>query len=401
MEWRLIKSRFQGKCAVCGGEIPAGTKIYWKRRAAVHVACMNGNKPVDPPARQSETPQDQPKLQEGPAPNEERDPSEAKERAKPVGNVRYVAPGEPEPDAAEWEYRKTSKKGNRVYVRRPVTPEMVRKLTLEALSQIKPEVREIVVKVADRPAVKMEGKVHEKFTEILDLAAQRMEILMVGPAGCGKSHLAEQIAKALGLRFGSLSCSAGMTEGQITGRLIPTGESGRFEYQRSQFVEFYEEGGVFLLDEIDAADPNVLLVINQALANGHLPVPNRLSNPWAKRHPDFVLIAAANTFGNGANRMYVGRNQLDESTLDRFRIGQVVMDYDQELERSILSDSDLLQRLWTVRRNASDCQLRRVISTRFVAKAATMQAAGWTSEKIIAQLVCGWTQDERSKVGVN
>ena len=210
---------------------------------------------------------------------------------------------------------------------------MVRRITLEVLGQIKPEVTEIIVKVADRPAVKMDGKVHEKFTEILDLAAQRMEMLLVGPAGCGKSHLAEQIAKALGLRFGSISCSAGMSEGQITGRLIPTGEGGRFEYQRSQFVAFYEEGGVFLLDEMDAADPNVMLVINQALANGHLPVPNRIENPQAKRHPDFVLIAAANTFGNGANRMYVGRNQLDESTLDRFRIGQVVMDYDQGLER--------------------------------------------------------------------
>jgi MoxR-like ATPase len=168
---------------------------------------------------------------------------------------------------------------------------MVRRLTLEALAQIKPEVREIVVKVADRPAVTMNGRVHEKFAEILDLAAQRMEILMVGPAGCGKTHLAEQIAKALGLRFASISCSAGMSEGQITGRLVPTGEGGRFEYQRSQFVEFYEEGGLFLLDEIDAADPNVLLVINQALANGHLPVPNRMANPQAKRHSDFVLKA--------------------------------------------------------------------------------------------------------------
>jgi MoxR-like ATPase len=320
---------------------------------------------------------------------------------RPLGNVRYVAPGEPEPDPGEWEFRKTSKKGNRVYVRRPVTLETVRRLTLEALSQLKPEIKEIVVKVADRSAVRMDGKVHEKFVEILDLAAQRMEILMVGPAGCGKSHLAEQIAKALGLRFGSISCSAGMSEGQITGRLIPTGDGGRFEYQRSQFVEFYEEGGVFLLDEIDAADANVLLVINQALANGHLPVPNRITNPQANRHPDFVLIAAANTFGNGANRMYVGRNQLDESTLDRFRIGQVVMDYDQELEKSILSDADLLEWLWNIRRKAAECQLRRVMSTRFVAKAATMRAPGRDSEKIIGQLVCGWTQDERMKVGLN
>ena len=312
-----------------------------------------------------------------------------------------MAPGEPEPDPAEWEYRKTSKKGNRVYVRRPVSMELIRSMLAEVVNDLQPEVKEIVVKVADRPAVTMNGKVHEKFAEILDLAAQRMEILMIGPAGCGKSHLAEQIAKALGLRFGSISCSAGMSEGQITGRLIPTGEGGRFEYQRSQFVEFYEDGGVFLLDEIDAADANVLLVINQALANGHLPVPNRTDNPQAKRHPDFVLIAAANTFGNGANRMYVGRNQLDEATLDRFRIGQVVMDYDQDLEKSILADGDLLRRLWNIRRAVNDCQLRRVVSTRFIAKAATMQAAGWDSEKIIGQLVCGWTQDERSKVGVN
>ena len=198
---------------------------------------------------------------------------------RPLGNVRYVAPGEAEPDPADWEYRKTSKKGNRVYVRRPVSTEMLRKMVANALSQLKSEVEEIVVKVADRPAVKMNGKVHEKFAEILDLAAQRMEILVVGPAGCGKSHLAEQIAKALGLRFGSISCSAGMSEGQITGRLILTGDGGKFEYQRSQFVEFYEEGGVFLLDEIDAADANVLLVINQALANGHLPVPHRIENP--------------------------------------------------------------------------------------------------------------------------
>src|SRR5712692_4934844 len=329
MNWEIINSRFPGKCTVCGGEIVTGAQVYWKRRQAAHVACINGQRPTEDSHSQAE---------------------HKEEKARPLGNIRYVAPGEPEPDPAEWEYRKTSKKGNRVYVRRPVSTEMLRKMVAEALSQLQPEVREIVVKVADRPAVKLDGKVHEKFAEILDLAAQRMEILMVGPAGCGKSHLAGQIAQALGLRFGSVSCSAGMSEGQITGRMIPTGDGGRFEYQRSQFVEFYEEGGVFLLDEIDAADANVLLVINQALANGHLPVPNRIGNPQAKRHPDFVLIAAANTFGNGANRMYVGRNQLDESTLDRFRIGQVVMDYDQRLEESILSDSDLLQRLWTIRR---------------------------------------------------
>jgi len=32
--------------------------------------------------------------------------------------VRYLAPGQPEPDTTEWQFRKVSKKGSRVYVRR-------------------------------------------------------------------------------------------------------------------------------------------------------------------------------------------------------------------------------------------------------------------------------------------
>jgi len=35
------------------------------------------------------------------------------------GRVRYIGPGEPDLDTNEWEFRKLSKKGSRVYVRRP------------------------------------------------------------------------------------------------------------------------------------------------------------------------------------------------------------------------------------------------------------------------------------------
>jgi len=34
-----------------------------------------------------------------------------------LGRVRYLAPGQPDPDLAEWQFRKVSKKGSRVYVR--------------------------------------------------------------------------------------------------------------------------------------------------------------------------------------------------------------------------------------------------------------------------------------------
>jgi hypothetical protein len=35
------------------------------------------------------------------------------------GRVRYLAPGQPEPDPREWKFRKVSKKGSRVFVRHP------------------------------------------------------------------------------------------------------------------------------------------------------------------------------------------------------------------------------------------------------------------------------------------
>jgi cobaltochelatase CobS len=312
-----------------------------------------------------------------------------------------VAPWDKAPAPSNGEAANLLKRAIEEISRKAIDEDRVQALISKALDEFASEnqTRTLTVQVADAPAVELEGRQHVAFGECLELAANRQEILMIGPAGCGKTHLASQVAKALGLRFASISCSAGMSEGQLTGRLIPTGEAGRFEYQRSQFVEFYEEGGVFLLDEIDAADPNVLLVINQALANGHLPVPNRIDKPQAERHPDFILIAAANTFGTGANRLYVGRNQLDEATLDRFRIGQVVMDYDRDLERGLLEDGGLLRRLWGIREKVQECGLRRVVSSRFVRKAAIMRAAGWSEEKILDKLTSGWTQDEKSKVG--
>ena len=233
-------------------------------------------------------------------------------------------------------------------------------------------VRTIEIKRPDGHVVKIDGAVHPVFEEVLQLAQARKHIFLPGPAGCGKSHLAGQVAEALGLKFGFISCSAGMSESQLLGRMVPAGEGGKFVFLGTQFLDCYENGGVFLFDEIDAADANVLLVVNSALANGQLSVPSRHDNPVAKRHPDFVCIAAANTFGRGADRQYVGRSELDESTLDRFRIGTVPMDYDESLERQLCPDEAGYSRLAGYRERVRANRLERVVSTRFIKEAYEM-----------------------------
>jgi hypothetical protein len=124
--------------------------------------------------------------------------------------------------------------------------------------------------------------------------------MLVGPAGCGKTIAAEQVAEALGRQFGHICFTAGASETWLFGRQTPNG------FIEGEFSRIYREGGVFLFDEIDAADANLLMAINTALANGHLK--NPISGETIQRHKDFVGIAAANTVGKGGNAQYTGRN---------------------------------------------------------------------------------------------
>lgn len=246
--------------------------------------------------------------------------------------------------------------------------------------------------------VKPEGIVPKEYKRLIQLASQRVNILMVGPAGCGKSYLAAKIAKDLGLSFASVSCSAGMSESQLAGWLLPTGDGGRFEYHPSPFIQAYENGGVFLLDELDAADPNTLTFINSALANGGFHVPQRLGNPFVKRHPDFVCIAAANTYGNGADMVYCGRNQLDGATLDRFKAGTVTMNYDARVEEALV-DSRVLAWGRRIRNNINRLGLRRIMSTRVMIELSKMaKAYDWGEAEWEQSYFADWSEDEKRQV---
>lgn len=281
-----------------------------------------------------------------------------------------------------------------------VNEQRVKELVTEQVNAAleKSPVVTIEVKRPDESTYKVPGHVRAEFQEILTAASVGINILLVGPAGCGKTHLAHQVAEALGRQFASISCTAGMSESALQGWMLP-GDGGAFQYVPSDFVRMYEEGGVFLFDEVDAADPNTLLFINQALANGSFYLPQRKGATQVKRHSDFVCIAAANTFGTGANSTYSGRERLDEATLDRFRAGIVLLDYDTKFERSVV-DPDLLAWGWAVRKRISESRLNRVMSTRFLLDATKLLKAGRTVEQIKATYFVGWKADERSKVDV-
>lgn len=272
----------------------------------------------------------------------------------------------------------------------------------EAVDEIKKELqtyRPIEVKGVVK-SKKSKDFTHEVFERIVQLSSQRVNVMMVGPSGCGKTYISKQIADALDLPFSSISCSGGMSESQLAGWLLPVGTGGSFDYVPAPFVTMYENGGCFLFDEIDSADPNTLTFMNKAIANDGFFVPQRFKKPFIKKHANFAGLAAANTFGSGADSMYVGRNQLDAATLDRFRVGMIVMDYDKKLEEHLIN-SKVLEWGWEIREKINSSKLRKIMSTRTMIDLTTMvEAYKWKQEDWAKSYFADWSTDELRKVGM-
>lgn len=242
---------------------------------------------------------------------------------------------------------------------------------------------------------KLEERTHPIFEQVLFHIACGDNVMLVGPKGCGKTYLAEQIAKALELEYGMLSLSGGVTESKLFGRSTPNITTGKSEFHAALFATMFEDGGVFLLDEVDAADPNVLLSINSGLANGVLPL-DREEDPVVRRHKKFVCVAAANTWGNGADRQYVGRNQQDSAFTERFV--QIAMDYDSNLELALCPEhTDMVEKLQKYRENMMTNRVERTISTRFITRAYKWMQAGKPFAYVEEMLFAGWKADEIRK----
>jgi MoxR-like ATPase len=224
------------------------------------------------------------------------------------------------------------------------------------------------IKIGKAPAVKVD-LAHRCLEDVLLCVVAGAAPYLVGPAGSGKTTLAEQVASVLKRKF--------YMEARVTSEFKLIGFiDAHGNVVRTQFREAYEKGGVFLFDEVDASDADAMTAFNAALANGKCAFPDKLVG----RHKDFVAVAAGNTFGRGADRQYVGRHQMDAATLDRFTILEV--DYDEDLEHKIAGDKAWTKYVQRVRAAIEAEKVRHIVSPRASIMGARLLAAGMSRAKV-------------------
>lgn len=238
---------------------------------------------------------------------------------------------------------------------------------------LKKRIKTVVVKTGDVEKKKTE-LVHEKFDDILLLISNKIPVMLTGGAGSGKSSTCEKIAEVLGLDF--YFSNAITQEYKLTGFIDANGV-----YQETQFYKAFKNGGIFVLDEIDASIPESLVIINTAIANGYFDFPNGK----VQAHEDFRIVACANTYGLGGTDVYVGRNQLDGASLDRFAV--VYFDYDEVLERSLVTNEDWAKFVQALRKRIKERQIKHIVSMRATIYGDILLQAGFAIDKVLSQVV--------------
>lgn len=211
------------------------------------------------------------------------------------------------------------------------------------------------------------GSVHPQFDELLKwLGLGENVYLWSGMPGTGKSHAARQAARVLGLDFGYISLQPTTPESRLLGYMDATGN-----YRGTSFRRLYQNGGVFLIDELDNASDSMLTALNGALANDLCSFPDG----EVPRHEEFLVVSTGNTEARGGKLGFSGRRAQDVAAMDRYVY--IPWPLDTILERTIALSINPSAHAWIdtvqkLRSYVEMSQIQLVVSCR-----ATYRGARW------------------------
>lgn len=156
-----------------------------------------------------------------------------------------------------------------------------------------------------------------------------MPTLLVGPTGCGKTHLLYELGLAMKKNLSRVNLTGDITINELLGKWLI--KNGSTYWQDGVLVEAMRNGDWIIFDEINAALPEILFCVNSLLDGSRSVKLAEKDGEIVKAHKDFRFFAAMNPSDD-----YAGTKELNKSLLSRFGIVIEIGHHAPEIELEIL-----------------------------------------------------------------
>jgi len=158
--------------------------------------------------------------------------------------------------------------------------------------------------------------------DIIDKAFEkRLFVLIIGPKGTGKTSLVREYAAQKSKELESINFSLRTRESHLVGtRNLVDGNTG---FDEGILVKSMKEGNILYLDEINAAEADVLLRLDEALDDRRQIILKESDGQIVKAKDSWFVIATINPL------THVGTKELPPQLLSRFPV-RIRLDYPPE-----------------------------------------------------------------------
>ena len=168
-----------------------------------------------------------------------------------------------------------------------------------------------------------EGVIYEDWSSalpILEKAYQsKLFVLIIGPKGTGKTTLVRKFAEELKKPLYTVNFSLRTKESHLIGTMLM--ENGSTKFAMGVIPRSMQEGAILYLDELNAAEADVLLRLDEALDDRReLNIKEAGEVIKVKAHPDWFVIATINPLS------HAGTKELPPQLLSRFPV-RLYLDY--------------------------------------------------------------------------
>ena len=158
--------------------------------------------------------------------------------------------------------------------------------------------------------------------EIIDSAFEKgLFVIIIGPKGTGKTTLVREYAMRKSKNLQSINFSLRTRESHLVGTKSLT--DGNIGFDEGILVKSMKEGNILYLDEINAAEADVLLRLDEALDDRRQVILKESGGEIVKAKDSWFVISTINPL------THVGTKELPPQILSRFPV-RVRLDYPPE-----------------------------------------------------------------------